>query len=91
MFFREKKLGERDPATLSIEMLSILQASLTAKLILVNKELLGRWQNIASLSDGVPDTESERMVLVEGVKWLQGFNLVLEHALAKIAGKLPKR
>lgn len=46
MFLRKKKLFECDPKALDLDMLSHLQASLVARLILVNTELGGRWRNI---------------------------------------------
>jgi hypothetical protein len=78
----DKKLIEAEPASLDVESLSLLQASLTAKLILTNKELSSRWKNLAVLSSG-----AEHAAFAEGVKWLRGFNVLLETALAHITRK----
>jgi hypothetical protein len=63
--------------------LSWLQAALTAKLLLVNKELSARWKNLAVLSSG-----PEHATFAEGIKWLQGFDVLLESAIAHITREL---
>ena len=49
-FSKEKKLVDYYLKELDLEMLSQLQASLIAKLILVNEELSSRWKNISALT-----------------------------------------
>ena len=87
IFSKKKKLIDYDPKKLSLEMLSQLQASLIAKLMLVNKELIHRYVNIVDLSGDLPDTGKSRAVLKSGAKRLQEFNCILETELAHILGK----
>ena len=85
MFGRSKKLFECDPGTLSIEMLSQLQAALIAKLITVNAELKSRWQTMADLSADMPNTGDPARVLSGGAAHLGEMNKILEAELARIA------
>jgi len=84
---RKKKLIDYDPKELDLETLSHLQASLVAKLILVNEELINRYTNIVDLSNDLPDSRKSRAVLKKGAERLQGFNNILEIELAHISGK----
>jgi len=84
MFFRKRKLIDHDPATLSLEMLSVLQGSLVAKLMLVNKELHHRYQSIADLSAGLQDSDASRSVLLKSAERLVQFNAFLEAELVHI-------
>ncbi len=88
MFFREKKkkLFERDPKTLDLDMLSHLQASLVAKLILVNEELHRRYESLAGLSEEVPGSEKSQNVLEQGAVRLEAFNVYLNEELNRIVG-----
>jgi hypothetical protein len=83
MLFRKKKLFEYDPKTLNLELLSTLQGSLIAKLILVNTELASRWRGIAELSSDLPNAGSARTTLVDGAERAEALNRVLNAALAE--------
>lgn len=87
MWFRKKKLIDEDPKTLSLEVLSILQASLMAKLLLVNDELQGRYRRLAELSEGLPDAEANASLFKSSTDELRGFNLIINQILAKSTGK----
>jgi hypothetical protein len=91
MFSKEKKLYERDPKSLDIEALTILYGALLAKLLLVTRELGGRYERLASLSAQVPNVADSRTVLSEGAKKLKGLSLVLETVLAQELGKIPSQ
>jgi hypothetical protein len=82
MLFRKKKLIDHDPKTLSLELLSTLQGSLIAKLILVNTELASRWRSIAQSAD-LPDSGGARKTLVDGAERVETLNRVLNAALAQ--------
>ena len=84
MFFRKKRLIDYDPAKLNLEMLSTLQGSLVAKLIIVNEELRRRWQSVADLSEDLPNSGASRAVLASGAARLERFNAFLETELAEI-------
>lgn len=83
MLFRKKKLIDHDPKTLSLELLSTLQGSLIAKLILVNTELASRWRSIAQISADLPDSGGARKTLVDGAERVETLNRVLNAALAQ--------
>ncbi len=85
MFFRKKKLFEYDPKTLSLELLSHLQASLIAKLILVNNELQSRFTKLAELSSGLDNVEDARKVMSDGADRLGRFNIILNLELERIS------
>ena len=89
MFTREKKkkLFERDPKTLDLDMLSHLQASLVAKLILVNDELHRRYENLSGLSEEVAGSEKSRNVFQQGAVSLEAFNVYLNEELKRITGR----
>lgn len=89
MLSSRKKLYESDPKTLNIEALSLLFASLLAKLLLVSRELGGRYEKLASLSKNLDNTEDTRAVLLDGFKKLRGLSLILENVLAEELGKVP--
>lgn len=89
MFFRKKTLAESDPKSLNIEALSLLQASLIAKLIMVNDELQRRFRLVTDLSSEIKDTEDSREILSEGTREIAGFNDYLRDKLAKLLGKKP--
>lgn len=86
LFSKEKKLVDYDPRELNFEMLSQLQASLVAKLILVNEELSSRWKNISALGSDLPNSEDVRAVLGSGAEHLEEFNSILQSELARITG-----
>ncbi len=57
LFSKKKNLIDYDPKELDMEMLSHMQASLVAKLMLVNEELIKRYANIVDLSSDLSDSE----------------------------------
>jgi hypothetical protein len=85
-FSKEKKLVDYDLKELDLEMLSQLQASLVAKLILVNEELSSRWKNISALGSDLPNSDDARAVLDSGTEHLEEFNSILQSELARITG-----
>jgi len=85
-FSKEKKLVDYELKELDLEMLSQLQASLIAKLILVNEELSSRWKNISAFGSGLPNSADARAVLDNGAKHLEELNSILQSELARITG-----
>jgi hypothetical protein len=83
MWFHKKKLFEEDPKGLSLEMLSLQQGAIMAKLLLVSTELQRRYQALASLSDGLPDMPEGAASLQAKAAELRGFNIILDQLLAK--------
>lgn len=83
MFRRKKKIFEYDPKDLNLELLSTLQVSLIAKLILVNDELKLRYQNISGLSSELPDVADSRQLLSESAARLSQINEVLRDELER--------
>jgi|GEM_PF-5874411 len=88
MFFRKKKLYESDPKSLSLEALSLLHASLTAKLLIISRELGKRYQSLALLSESLENAEQNRAILLEGAEREKGLSLILENILAQNVGKV---
>jgi len=68
-------------------MLSQLQASLVAKLILVNQELINRNKSVTDLGKGLPDEEKTKLILNRHTEHLEEFNSYLETELARITGQ----
>ena len=88
---KSKKLFEYDPRELDICMLSQLQASLTAKLILVNNEMGARYEAVITLDQDNPKTVNARTVLKEGIQHLNEFNIYLDSKLARIEGSMASK
>ena len=86
MFGRKKKLIDQDPKSLSLEMLSLLQASLIAKLIVTNQELQTRYERLADLSKDSDSAEHLTNTFVKGTSHLTQFNEHLSKELARITG-----
>ena len=87
LFTGKKKLYEHNPEELDLETLSELQASLIAKLFLVNQELISRYRNVTDLSSKLPGSENARTVLSESADHLEQVNTFLQAELARITGK----
>lgn len=87
LFTNKKKLYEHDPEELDLETLSELQASLIAKLFLVNQELISRYRNVTDLSSKLPGSEKARNVLSDSADHLEKVNTFLQAELARITGK----
>lgn len=87
LFTKKKKLYEYDPKELDLETLSELQASLIAKLFLVNQELVHRYKNVTDLSSGLPGSENARTILSDSADHLEKVNTFLQAELARITGK----
>jgi hypothetical protein len=85
MFERKRTLVEHEPSELDLELLSILQGALMAKLVRVNRELIARYSRLAELGENVPDTEQGRAVLIGGAERLATLNTVLESELERKA------
>lgn len=84
-FKRNRKLIEYDPSELDVEMLSHLRASLLAKLVLVNKELIQRYRDLVEIGTSVAGTDEARHTLSKSADHLQAFGVSLEHELSRIA------
>ena len=75
------------PEELNLELLSQLQGSLVAKLLLVNQELISRYRSVMSLSQDLPESKANRDVLSKSADRLEKFNEILESELARILCK----
>ena len=82
-FSRKKELFDCEPGELDLVLLAHLQASLLAKLILVNEEMHNRYRKV--LDSG--ESGNSRKVLADGAHSLASFNKYLENELARITGK----
>jgi len=56
-FWNKRKLIDRDPKTIDLINLTILEKSLMAKLLLVNNELIKRYTKLIEASLGMPEME----------------------------------
>jgi hypothetical protein len=83
----QKPLFEYDPKELNLELLVTLQSALVAKLLLVNRELSARCQNLVALSDRLPNVEDEREDLLKSARWSEKINVVLEARLIERHGQ----
>ena len=89
---KDRRLIDYNPAEPSLEMLSQLQASLFAGLILTNQELIRRWRTIGDLGkdlggDSVPDAGT----LLEGADRLEVLTRLLQAELNRIVRDRGKR
>ena len=87
IFEKKKKLYEYDPRELDLDTLNDLQASLIAKLFLVNQELIARYRNVTDLSSGLPKSEAAVNVLTDSADHLEQVNTFLQAELSRITGK----
>lgn len=87
IFTKNKKLFEYEPRELDLETLGDLQASLIAKLFLVNQELISRYRNVTDLSSGLPRSEDAVTVLSDSADHLEQVNTFLQAELVRITGK----
>jgi hypothetical protein len=87
LFSKPKKLIDYELSELDLDMLSHLQASLMAKLILVNKELIARHRKLGVLAAGLTGAEDSRQVLLKAVARFEQLNAYLESELSQIAGR----
>ena len=87
IFSRQKQLYEYDPKELDLDTLTELQASLIAKLFLVNQELILRFRNVTDLGTGLPKSEDALAVLSDSADHLDKVNTFLKAELARITGK----
>jgi hypothetical protein len=85
--FWRKPLYQRDPKTLSLDHLSHLQASLVAKLMLVNLEIFSRYRRISDISAGLPDSNGSISTLTKSADHLEQINIVLNSELGRITGR----
>jgi len=83
----QKPLFEHDPKELNVELLVTLQSALVAKLLLVNRELSARCQNLVALSDRLPNVEDEREDLLKSAHWSEKINVILEARLIERHGQ----
>jgi hypothetical protein len=78
-----KKLFEYDPRTLDLEKLTLLEKSLMAKLLLVNRELIGRYTKLMELGKDMPNMADGVKVMAAGVADRIKVNMMLEDKLAR--------
>lgn len=84
---KKKMLYEYDPKELDLDSLSELQASLIAKLYLVNQELIDRYTNVSKLGSGLPNSEGAIEALTASAGHLENVNTFLRTELARITNK----
>jgi hypothetical protein len=81
---RDEVLSHAAPDTLSIEELATLQASLLAKMMLVNGELHARYVDILASTDEAQSNSEARDVLAKAAAHLEEINHVLRDELARV-------
>ena len=81
---KTKKLFEYDPKELDLGMLSHLQASLVAKLVLVHDELLARNRKLIELSGGLDKVEKPQAALAKEADHVEQLNDILKFELKRI-------
>lgn len=81
---REERLAHAAPDTLSIEELATLQASLLAKIMLVNGELHRRYEEILASNDETPSSSEARDVLTKAAERIEEVNHLLRDELARV-------
>jgi uncharacterized ferritin-like protein (DUF455 family) len=77
------------PDTLNIEELVSLQASLLAKMMLVNGELHARYADILASTDETPSSREAREVLTRAAAHLEALNRILRDELAHVMSEKP--
>jgi hypothetical protein len=84
MFFRKKKaLIDCDPKELDVERLNLLQSAIMARLVLVNNELLRRWQGMIEVAKGMDKEAEYRAVFGAAADRCEQINAILSVALAE--------
>jgi hypothetical protein len=83
-FWNKKKLIDYDPKSLDLVKLTLVEQSLTAKLMLVNNELIRRYTNMIETVE-TADAEESRKLFAGQVARLTKLNVVLEGKLAREA------
>ena len=81
---RDELLSHAAPDTLSIEELVTLQASLLAKMMLVNGELHARYADILASTDETQSGSEARAVLTKAAAHIEEINHVLRDELARV-------
>jgi hypothetical protein len=81
---RDELLSHAAPDTLSIEELVSLQASLLAKMVLVNGELHARYADILASTDETQSDTEARDVLTKAAAHIEGINHLLRDELARV-------
>lgn len=81
---RDEVLSHAAPDTLSMEELVTLQASLLAKMMLVNGELHARYTDILSSTDETQSGREARDVLTKAAAHMEEMNHLLREELARV-------
>ena len=79
---KDKKLLEYDPKELNMELLSHLQTSLIAKLILVNEEVIMRCRKLTELGRDLPKAKDSREFIALSADHTEKFNAILKDYLS---------
>jgi hypothetical protein len=82
-FWVKKKLIDYDPKELDLATLSHLRASLMAKLLIVNRELSGRYTGLMEASIGLENTEDTRKTFEDFIVRIKTLNNRLEDELSR--------
>jgi len=80
----DEVIAHAAPDTLSIDELITLQASLLAKMMLVNDELHARYADVLASTDEKPSSVEARDVLTRAAAHLEALNRVLRDELARV-------
>jgi hypothetical protein len=78
----DELIAHAAPDTLSIEELVNLQASLLAKMMLVNGELHARYADVLASTDETPSSSEARDVLTRAAAHMEEVNRLLRDELA---------
>lgn len=87
MFKKQKKLSDYDPKDLSLEMLWRLQSSLIAKVLIVDREINARFENLITAGKGMANTSKQVEVFGRGLKLNKSLDKILHSCLSVLSGK----
>ncbi|HEY9036537.1 MAG TPA: hypothetical protein VIM96_07470 [Pseudomonadales bacterium] len=79
----EQPLYECNPADLDLEMLHHLQAGLTAKLLMANREIVTHYEQVLTQAGAESLQDTRTTELAELTERLKKINVVLESELAR--------
>ena len=84
---RDERLAHAAPDTLSMDELVTLQATLLAKMMLVNSALHRRYAEVLASFEERPSTSEARDTLVKAEKHIEALNHILRDELALVLGE----
>jgi hypothetical protein len=87
MFKKQKKLIDYAPKDLSLEMLCHFQRSLIAKLLVVDRELNAKFENLIAAGKEMPNASEQVEVFERALKLNKSLDKMLHFCLSMLSGK----